>query len=309
MTAAPNFAYNLFAKRLRRQADARRVRPVVAAVGVVRRRAGRPARRRGSVRRRAAVRAAARGDHPRLRHGRDDGGGVVLRCGGGMVVDEVDADLLAVLHRADPGDQGHTRRLVSLGKPLNGLEVRIVDEDGSVAAGRAASASSRCAVNRSPGATPRRPASSRRRMSAAGTTPATWAISPRPASRRVRPPQGRHHHGRPNIYPTDIERAACRVDGVRPGCSVAVRLDAGHSRETFAVAVESKEYEDHGRGAPHRTAGGPRGVRRGRRPAPQCRRAPAGHDPQDPVGQAAAGTRPGAGELTVEISISAPTEE
>jgi fatty-acyl-CoA synthase len=47
-----------------------------------------------------------------------------------------------------------------------------------------------------------------------------------------------------NIYPTDIERAACRVAGVRPGCSVAVRLDAGHSRETFAVAVESKEFED-----------------------------------------------------------------
>lgn len=47
-----------------------------------------------------------------------------------------------------------------------------------------------------------------------------------------------------NIYPTDIERAACRVSGVRPGCSVAVRLDAGQSRETFAVAVESTEYGD-----------------------------------------------------------------
>ena len=31
-----------------------------------------------------------------------------------------------------------------------------------------------------------------------------------------------------NIYPTDIERAAARVAGVRPGCAVAVRLDAGH---------------------------------------------------------------------------------
>ena len=47
-----------------------------------------------------------------------------------------------------------------------------------------------------------------------------------------------------NIYPTDIERAAGRVEGVRPGCAVAVRLDAGHSRETFAVAVESKAFED-----------------------------------------------------------------
>ena len=47
-----------------------------------------------------------------------------------------------------------------------------------------------------------------------------------------------------NIYPTDIERAADRVEGVRPGCAVAVRLDAGHSRETFAVAVESNAWQD-----------------------------------------------------------------
>src|SRR6202041_3993687 len=47
-----------------------------------------------------------------------------------------------------------------------------------------------------------------------------------------------------NIYPTDLERAAGRVDGVRPGCAVAGRLDAGHPRETFAVAVEANVWED-----------------------------------------------------------------
>ena len=47
-----------------------------------------------------------------------------------------------------------------------------------------------------------------------------------------------------NVYPTDIERAAGRVVGVRPGCAVAVRLDAGQSRESFAVAVESNAYQD-----------------------------------------------------------------
>jgi len=47
-----------------------------------------------------------------------------------------------------------------------------------------------------------------------------------------------------NIYPTDIERAAARVHGVRPGCAVAVRLKAGHPRETFAVAVEANAWED-----------------------------------------------------------------
>ncbi|MDT5348982.1 MAG: fatty-acyl-CoA synthase [Mycobacterium sp.] len=47
-----------------------------------------------------------------------------------------------------------------------------------------------------------------------------------------------------NIYPTDIERAASRVQGVRPGGAAAVRMDAGDSRETFAVAVESDAWED-----------------------------------------------------------------
>jgi fatty-acyl-CoA synthase len=43
-----------------------------------------------------------------------------------------------------------------------------------------------------------------------------------------------------NIYPTDIERAATSVDGVRAGNAVAVRLDAGTKRERFAVVVESR---------------------------------------------------------------------
>lgn len=43
-----------------------------------------------------------------------------------------------------------------------------------------------------------------------------------------------------NIYPTDIERAATGVEGVRPGNAVAVRIDAGSRRERFAVVLESK---------------------------------------------------------------------
>src|SRR5699024_4681257 len=41
-----------------------------------------------------------------------------------------------------------------------------------------------------------------------------------------------------NIYPTDVERAAAAVDGVRPGNVVAVRLAAGTGRERFAVVLE-----------------------------------------------------------------------
>jgi len=47
-----------------------------------------------------------------------------------------------------------------------------------------------------------------------------------------------------NIYPTDIERAASTVEGVRAGNAVAVRLDAGTRRERFAVVVESRLADD-----------------------------------------------------------------
>jgi fatty-acyl-CoA synthase len=57
-----------------------------------------------------------------------------------------------------------------------------------------------------------------------------------------------------NVYPTDIERAACAVPGVRAGNAVAVRIEAGaggpatsstgDSRESFAVLAESKQADD-----------------------------------------------------------------
>ncbi|BCL12263.1 hypothetical protein GCM10017556_00020 [Micromonospora sagamiensis] len=49
-----------------------------------------------------------------------------------------------------------------------------------------------------------------------------------------------------NIYPTDIERAAASVDGVRDGNVAAVRLMAGDgvARESFAVLVESRRAGD-----------------------------------------------------------------
>lgn len=47
-----------------------------------------------------------------------------------------------------------------------------------------------------------------------------------------------------NIYPTDIERVAQTVEGVRAGNAAAVRIDAGARRETFGVIVESKLARD-----------------------------------------------------------------
>jgi len=47
-----------------------------------------------------------------------------------------------------------------------------------------------------------------------------------------------------NIYPTDIERVAQAVDGVRAGNAVAVRWSTPSGRESFAVAVESRQATD-----------------------------------------------------------------
>ena len=299
MTAAPNFAYTLFAKRLRRQAT-----PGQFDLSTLR----------------WALSGAEQVDPADVEDLFDAGAPFGLRpeailpaygmaettvavsfteCGGGLVVDEVDADLLAVLHRAVPATRGKTRRLATLGRPLEGLEARIVDEDGGVLPARGVGV---IQVRGEP-------------VTQGYTTVAGFVAA--------QDDQGWYDTGDlgyltenghvvvcgrvkdviimagRNIYPTDIERAAARVAGVRPGCAVAVRLDAGHSRETFAVAVESKCVGGPGRGAPHRASGGPRGGRRGRCPAPQRGCARAGNDPEDAVGQAAARPRVGARQLTL----------
>ena len=229
MTAAPNFAYNLFAKRLRRQAT-----PGQFDLSTLR----------------WALSGAEQVDPADVEDLCDAGAPFGLRPEAilpayGMVVDEVDADLLAVLHRAVPATRGNTRRLVSLGRLLGGLEARVVDEDGGLLPARGVGV---LQVRGEP--------VTRGYTTAAGFVAAqdeqgwydtgdlgyiteTGSVVVCGRVKDVIIMAGR------NIYPTDIERAAARVSGVRPGCAVAVRLDAGRSRETFAVAVESKAHDNH----------------------------------------------------------------
>ena len=47
-----------------------------------------------------------------------------------------------------------------------------------------------------------------------------------------------------NIYPTDVERVAETVEGVRAGNAVAVRWTTSGGRESFALAVESRHAGD-----------------------------------------------------------------
>jgi fatty-acyl-CoA synthase len=244
MTAAPNFAYALFAKRLRNQAtpgqfDLSTLRfalsgaePVDPADVEDLIEAGKPFGLRpeaimpayGMAETTLAVSFSELGD--------------------GLVVDEVDADLLAALRRAVPATKGNTKRLASLGPLLQGLEARIVDEDGNVLPTRGVGVIELRGEPVTPGYTTMGgfiPAQDEQGWYDTGDLGYLMDNGHVVVCGRVKDViimAGR------NIYPTDIERAAGRVEGVRPGCAVAVRLDAGHSRETFAVAVESNAFED-----------------------------------------------------------------
>ncbi len=244
MTAAPNFAYALLAKRLRRQAkpgdfDLSTLRFALSGAEPVEPAdvedlldAGKPF----GLRPEAILPAYGMAETTLAVS--------FSECGAGLVVDEVDADLLAALRQAVPSAKGNVRRLASLGPLLPDLEARIVDEDGGVRPPRGVGIIELRGASLTPGY-----------LTMGGFVAAqdengwydTGDLGYLTEEGHVvvcgRVKDVIIMAGR-NIYPTDIERAAGRVEGVRPGCAVAVRLDAGHSRETFAVAVESNEFED-----------------------------------------------------------------
>ena len=244
MTAAPNFAYALFAKRLRRQAkpgeyDLSTLRFALSGAEPVEPAdvedlldAGKPFGLPESAILPAygmAETCLAVSFSP---------------CNAGLVVDEVDADLLAALRRAVPATKGNTKRLASLGPLLKDLEARVVDEHGDVMPARGVGVIELRGESLTPGYITMGgflPAQDEHGWYDTGdlgyiTEEGNIIVCGRVKDVIIM--AGR------NIYPTDIERAAGRVEGVRPGCAVAVRLDAGHSRETFAVAVESNAWQD-----------------------------------------------------------------
>ena len=244
MTAAPNFAYNLLAKRLRRQAtpgefDLSSLRWALSGAEQVD-----PLDVEDLCEAGAPFGLKPEAIIPAYGMAETTVAVSFSECGGGMVIDEVDADLLAVLHRAVPATKGHTRRLVALGKPLDGLELRVVDEDGAELDARGVGVIEVRGEPVTKGYTTVGgfiAAQNERGWYDTGDLGYLTENGDVVVCGRLKDViimAGR------NIYPTDIERAASRVTGVRPGCAVAVRLDAGRSRETFAVAVECKDYAD-----------------------------------------------------------------
>jgi len=244
MTAAPNFAYALLAKRLRRQAkpgafDLSTLRFALSGAEPVEPAdvedlldAGKPFGLKPS-----AILPAYGMAETTLAVSFSE-------CNAGLVVDEVDADLLAALCRAVPATKGNTRRLATLGPLLKDLEARIIDENGNVMPARGVGVIELRGESLTPGyLTMGGFISAQDEHGWYDTGDLGYLTEEGHIVVCGRVKDVIIMAGR-NIYPTDIERAACRVEGVRPGCAVAVRLDAGHSRETFAVAVESNAWQD-----------------------------------------------------------------
>ncbi|RKT52497.1 fatty acyl-AMP ligase [Saccharothrix australiensis] len=159
----------------------------------------------------------------------------------GLSVDVVDPDELEAGRRAVPvaGDRADARVFPLLGPPLPGLEVRVVDERGAVRGEREVGRLQVRGEAVTPGyLTVDGPLATQDADGWLDTGDEGYVVNGQVVV------CGRRKDviimGGRNIYPTDIERAATSVEGVRAGNAVAVRLDAGTRRERFAVVVESK---------------------------------------------------------------------
>jgi fatty-acyl-CoA synthase len=244
MTAAPNFAYALFAKRLRRQAqpgqfDLSTLRWALSGAEQVE-----PADVEDLCEAGAPFGLRPEAILPAYGMAETTVAVSFSECGVGLVVDEVDADMLAVLHRAVPATHGNTRRLATLGPLLPGLEARIVDEDANVLTTRGVGVIEVRGEPLTPGYTTMAGfVSAQDEQGWYDTGDLGYVMENGHIVVCGRVKDVIIMAGR-NIYPTDIERAAGRVDGVRRGCAVAVRLNAGRKREAFAVAVESNACDD-----------------------------------------------------------------
>lgn len=162
----------------------------------------------------------------------------------GQVLDWVDPDFLEAMSRAVPSTRPNARAMATLGRMVPDLEGRVVDDEGQILPARGVGVIE-----------VRGPAVTHGYLTVDGPIAAQGAhgwlntgdvgyfteeglvvVCGRVKDVIIM--------GGRNVYPTDIERAAGSVAGVRPGNAVAIRLDAGQKRESFAVAVETNAFED-----------------------------------------------------------------
>lgn len=164
----------------------------------------------------------------------------------GLTLDVVEAEALESDNRAVPVPEGDSRRgsdgvrsFAILGPPLDGLEAEIVDDKGTVLGDRQVGEIRLRGEAVTPGyLTMDGPLATQDENGWLLTGDLGYLVDGMIVI------CGRRKDviimGGRNLYPTDIERAATSVEGVRAGNAVAVRIDAGSRRERFAVVVESK---------------------------------------------------------------------
>ncbi|MGH3880366.1 MAG: fatty acyl-AMP ligase [Actinophytocola sp.] len=163
----------------------------------------------------------------------------------GLRLDYIDADALESGQRAVPvsADTPSVRSFALLGKPLPSFEARIVSSSGDVRGEREVGEIQIRGAAVTPGyLTVDGPLATQDADGWLATGDLGYTVDGEIVicgrAKDVIILAGR------NIYPTDIERAATAVEGVRAGNAVAVRLDAGTRRERFAVVVESRLSAD-----------------------------------------------------------------
>jgi fatty-acyl-CoA synthase len=161
-----------------------------------------------------------------------------------VTVDTVDTHAIETAAWARPSTGKNIRSFVKLGAPLPGIELRVVDENGSALQHRQigefairGAAVTRSYVNLG-GSHNALDADGWLATGDLGYLTETGEVVVCGRKKDMIIVAGR------NICPTDIERAAGRVDGVRPGNAVAVRLTSPEQRESFAVAVESHAHNN-----------------------------------------------------------------
>jgi fatty-acyl-CoA synthase len=167
--------------------------------------------------------------------------------GAGLQFDVVEPEPLEAENKAVPlpegdprrGDSSEVRSFALLGKPLPGFEVQIVDDEGGVLGDRQVGEIRLRGEAVTPGyLTMDGPLATRDADGWFASGDLGYLVDGQIVI------CGRRKDviimGGRNIYPTDVERAAQSVDGVRAGNAIAVRIDAGTRRERYAVVLESK---------------------------------------------------------------------
>lgn len=161
-----------------------------------------------------------------------------------LIVDVVDTDALEQERVARPSTAGNTRGFPSLGRPLLGLEVRVVDVEGAVMSTRGVGVLQLRGAPVTPGyLTVDGPLDTQDAEGWLDTGDEGYLTEEGHVIVCGRVKDVIIMGGR-NIYPTDIERAAAEIEGVRAGNVVAVRLEAGERRESFAIVLESNQHAD-----------------------------------------------------------------